>query len=365
MPTYRMMYGFIETVLYSQESKGPMKAIFSVLICLSMAPACWSSQYVFSARGSRLFINDQAFKVTGLRCSNALISDTTTQELIDNLGIFKSYGVNTVSVFLMGSRFGDVKGYLPDGSLSPVHAKRMLRIIKAADDQGMVVVVGCLYWSTSRAKEDLMHWTQAEANKAVANTVKWLSEHDYRNVFVDADNEGMSPFSIKQMIDAAHAVAPRYAIAFNARSVPPQNADIYVHHSAKVDGKPWIETEGSPPSHNGQGYWGKFTKASHMDNPGFYNYSRIGRCTSQMKAGQIDATRHAIDKYNGYMLASTWLQCAPGEGVGGPFHRPGGRSNINDVDQDIDTLHSDAGILWWLEFVKERWGPWLPPPPRN
>lgn len=342
-----------------------MKTVLSLLICLFGAQACFSGQYVFKAKGDRLYLNDQAFKVIGLRCSNALISDRTTQDLIDHLSVFKSYGVNTVSVYFMGSRFGDVKGYLPDGSLSPAHAQRMSRIIQAADGQGMVVVVGCLYWSTSRAKEDLTHWTQAHANKAIANTVKWLSGHDYRNVFVDADNEGMSPFSIEKMIDAAHAADPAYAIAFNEHSTPPQNADIYVHHSAKVEGKPWIETEGSPPSHNGQGYWGKFTKETHQRDPGFFNYSRVGRCTAKMKAGQMDATKRAIDQYNGYMLASTWLQCAPSEGVGGPFHRPGGRSNINDVDEDIDTLHSDAGILWWLEFIKETKGDWRPPAPHR
>ena len=37
-----------------------------------------------------------------------------------------------------------------------------------------MVLVGCLYWSTSRAKEDLGHWTQVEANRAVAQTVEWL-----------------------------------------------------------------------------------------------------------------------------------------------------------------------------------------------
>jgi hypothetical protein len=340
-----------------------MKSIVAILICLGLAATGISSQYVFGIEGSRLTLNDQAFKVIGLRCSNALISDSTTQDLIDHLGAFKSYGVNTVSVFLMGSRFGDVKGYLPDASLSPVHANRLSRIIEAADDQGMVVVVGCLYWSTSRAKEDLSDWKQAEANKAVSNTVKWLSEHDYRNVFVDPDNEGMSPFSIEELIDAAHAAGPDYAIAFNEHSTPPQNADLYVHHSATVEGKPWVETEGSPPSHNGQGYWCKFTKASHMADSGFYNYSRIGRCTDKMKAGQIANTMRAINRHNGYILASTWLQCAPGEGVSGPFHRPGGRSNIGNVDQAIDTLHPDAGILWWLEFIKDTVGPWRAPAP--
>ncbi len=34
-----------------------------------------------------------------------------TQEPIDPLETFASYGVSTVSVFFMGSRFGDMKGY--------------------------------------------------------------------------------------------------------------------------------------------------------------------------------------------------------------------------------------------------------------
>jgi len=42
----------------------------------------------------------------------------------------------------MGSRFGDVKGYRQDGSLDPVYAERMGRIIEAADKRGMVILVG-------------------------------------------------------------------------------------------------------------------------------------------------------------------------------------------------------------------------------
>lgn len=336
-----------------------MKWTSSWVVWVSLVSVCLSGQYSFGVRGDELLLNGQPFKVIGLRCSNALISDQTTQDLIDHLATFRSYGVNTVSVYFMGSRFGDVKGYLPNGSLSRVHAKRMSRIIEAADERGMVVLVGCLYWSTSRAKEDLDHWTQAEANKAVSNTVKWLSEHEYSNVFVDPDNEGMSPFSIEKMIDAAHAVDRRYAVAFNERSSPPENADLYVHHSPKVPGRPWIETEGSPPAAKG-GYWGTYSKESHRKNPEYYNYSRIGRCSADMKAGQRDLTNQAIDNHNGYVLASTWLQCAPTEGVDGPFHRPGGRSNMPDVDHDMDVLHRDAGILWWLEFIKETRGPWRP-----
>jgi hypothetical protein len=90
-----------------------------------VANAAEAGKYRFAVKGEQVLLNDTAFKVIGLRVSNALISDETTDQLIKNLGVFKEHGVNTVSVFLMGSRFGDVKGYKPDASLDPVYAARL------------------------------------------------------------------------------------------------------------------------------------------------------------------------------------------------------------------------------------------------
>lgn len=344
------------------------RAIWRAILAMAVtAGTSAAGDYSFSVERDRLQLNGHAFKVVGLRCSNALISDAATEQLIENLDTFKSYGVNTVSVFLMGSRFGDVNGYRPDASLHPVYAGRLGRIIEAADDRGMVVLVGCLYWSTSQAKEDLEGvWTQAQANRAVANTVRWLRDNDYRNVFVDVDNEGMAHdatgWSIEEMIDAAHAVDPSIMVAYNDSDPPPANADLYIHHSPKVPGKPWLDSEATPRADGG--YWGRYSKETTMATRGrYYNYSRIGRYTKEMKADQFRQTQEDIERYNGHMLASTWLQCPPHEGVGGPFMTPGGRSEIEDADRDIDELHPDAGILWWLEHVRQRYGPWSPPPP--
>jgi hypothetical protein len=80
-----------------------------------------------------------------------------------------------------------------------------------------------------------------------------------------------------------------------------------------------------------------------------------------MKSNQYDQTRDGYENYNGHMLASTWLQCAPGERLDGPFMTPGGRSNIADVNAGIDNLHPDSGVLWWLEYIKGRYGAWNPP----
>jgi hypothetical protein len=88
--------------------------------------------------------------VTGLRLSNALISDEKTQELIDHLDEFAGYGVNTFSVFFQGSRFGDIRGYRRDGSLDPRYAVRMGRLIEAAAERDMVVWLACCTTATRR-----------------------------------------------------------------------------------------------------------------------------------------------------------------------------------------------------------------------
>jgi len=196
------------------------------------------------------------------------------------------------------------------------------------------------------------------------NTIEWLKARNYRNVFVDVDNEGMAQaathWSISQMIDAAHAVDNTIMIAYNSPDLAPANADLYIHLSPKVSGKPWLDSEATPTNAPG-GYWDTYSKETNRKTAGkFYNFSRIGRYTPEMKRNQIDQTRDGYENYNGNMLASTWLQCGSDEGVNGPFMTPGGRSNIGDVDAGIDHLHPDAGILWWLEYIKERYGAWNP-----
>ena len=322
------------------------------------------TNYTVSIAGSTIFLNgpqgSKPFQVLGLRCSNALISDAKVDELIDNLDAFKQYGINSVSVFFMGSRFGDIKGYNPDATLNPVYRDRMGRIIEAADARGMVVLVGCFYWSTSSAKEDLGSWGQAEANAAVANTVQWLSDNNYRNVMVDIDNEGMAyrakGWSMQQIITAGHQVDPTIMLGNNTPGNTSTNEDFNCHFGPKETDKPYFDSESTP-----NGYWGTYSKQDYNSSGGdFYNYSRIGAYTAAAK-DQIRSTSRFSDR-NGAMFASTWLQCGPAEGINGPFMRPGGNSQIDDVNENTDEVHPDAGIRWWLEWAKTEYGSWNPDP---
>jgi len=223
----------------------------------------------------------------------------------------------------------------------------MARIIEAADARGMVVVVGCLYWGGSRAKWD--SWTQTQADAAVFNTVKWLKTNNYRNVFVDVDNEGMAKrakkFSNRKMVIAGKRADPDCVIATNFRGTPPPEADLGVHFATKTKGKPWIESEGTPGNAPG-GYWGSYSK-----KPPRYNYINIGLYTDKMKANQIKRTKDSLKSGRGYMLASTWLQCV---GPEGPNMTPGGSG-----------AKGAPGIRWWLEFIKKTYGPYRFTPLRS
>ena len=157
-----------------------------------------SSIFTIHLFGDALFatptvsIDGEPVKILGLRCSSTLISESTTEDLISSLDTYQSYGLNLVSVFIMGSRFGDVKGYLPDGEMESVYRNRLERILRATEKRQMMMIVGCLYWSTSKAKEDLSHWTQRDADQAIANTARWLGENEFHYVILDPDNEGMA-----------------------------------------------------------------------------------------------------------------------------------------------------------------------------
>ena len=318
-----------------------------LLFVLTVASLCvcpvYASRYTFAVRGEKTCLNGREILVKGLRCSNALVSEKAADELIANLDTFASYGVNTISVYFMGSRFGDVKGYNEDATLNPVYAARMDRIIEAADSRGMIIMVGCLYWGNSRGKWE--SWPQGRANAAVANTVRWLKQNDHRNVFVDVDNEGMAKrakkFDNRQMVIAGKKVDSRCVIATNYKGEPPPEADLGIHFSSKVPGKPYIDSESTPTNAPG-GYWGLYSKKK-----GYYNYINIGIYTEQMKQNQKALTRKHLDNGLGYMCASTYLQCVAPYG---PNNKPGGDGSKNN-----------PGIKWWLEFLRDTYGPYIPP----
>ena len=87
-------------------------------------------KYRFTVRGNKTFLNDKPILIRGLRCSNGLYSEQVCSDLIGNLKVYAEFGLNAVSVFFMGNRFGNVKGYRRDATLDPVHSGRRNLLIR-------------------------------------------------------------------------------------------------------------------------------------------------------------------------------------------------------------------------------------------
>lgn len=291
------------------------------------------SQNVFSIQGANTYLNDEVFQCIGLRCSNALLSNESTDQLIQHLDEYASYGLNTISVFFMGSRYSQIYGYNLDASLNAEYRARMARIIEACDKRKMVVLVGILYWGSGhsgRSNEYYASWSQKEVNLAMENTIQWLEENGYRNVFIDPDNEGMAEigagFNIEEMICAGKEISAAIPIAYNGKGYPPPCADMSIHFAHPTHDKPYIQTEGTPSQ-----YWGEYSKER-----GLNHYINVGIYTEGKKEQQLSDTKNLLNEGHGYLMASTWLQNVP------PNYHVGG-----------DGSACDPGIKWWCEFVKE------------
>lgn len=301
----------------------------------------------FTVENGKTMMDGKEFLVKGLRCSNGLYSEKVTKELIEQLPEYANHGLNSISVYVMGNRFGDIKGYHRDGTLNDVYRERFERIIEAADELGMMVIVGCLYWGETKAKYEA--WKQADAEKAVRNTALWLAGKKYTNIMMDMDNEGMARqfkgFDNRGLVLAAKAGNPSCPVSTNYIGIPPEEADLGIHFSDKVPNKPYIESEGVPEDAPG-GYWPRWSRFEDPMNPyrrtAIWNYNHIGIYTPEMKEDQIKRTAAHLDNGYGYMLASTWLQAVEPYG---PNHQLGG-----------DGTKENPGIRWWAEFVRDRYG---------
>jgi hypothetical protein len=156
-------------------------------------------------------------KLMNLRLAQALFDDEwmtehpfdpekNTTAVIDALDFYKQHGVLMITVSLQGGnpgyeagvngvarqngfRYGPGKGssvsaYRPDGSLKPGWMNRLERLVRAADERGMVVGLICFYQS-----QDELFDTPAAIDRALRGTVDWLIEKNFRNVIIDIANE--------------------------------------------------------------------------------------------------------------------------------------------------------------------------------
>jgi hypothetical protein len=153
--------------------------------------------------------------------------DRNTDEFCRMLPIYRAHGLLAVTVGLQGGGSvyeRDVYGkyrmsaFAPDGSLKPPYFERLSRVLRAADDAGMVVIVSYFYHvGVARMRHDRGDPEGKDDERvltnAIENATNWLLSTGYRNLLVEVINESapwcgpfLSPESVHRAIETARKV---------------------------------------------------------------------------------------------------------------------------------------------------------------
>ncbi|MEK6480189.1 hypothetical protein WJR50_21790 [Catalinimonas sp. 4WD22] len=118
-------------------------------------------------------------------------ADRNTNEFVAAMEEWYDYGLLAFTLNLQG---GSPLGYGnrnwinsafdEEGNLRQAYFQRLDKILKKADDLGMVVILGLFYFGQDQHLKD-----EAAILSAVDNTMNWLFEKGYRNVLIEACNE--------------------------------------------------------------------------------------------------------------------------------------------------------------------------------
>jgi hypothetical protein len=155
----------------------------------------------FELKNDRAVLGGEQVRLWGLRCGNALHSEAITERHIRSLENMTAHGINLIGVYIQGSNTGwpdpnaSFNGFTRDGKLKPVSAKRLERLVRAANDRGMVVMVGLF-----TPRKDQEFYDDAAIESAIKEAAKFLKEQKLRNVFVDIMHEFSHPERIDHPI---------------------------------------------------------------------------------------------------------------------------------------------------------------------
>jgi hypothetical protein len=101
-----------------------------------------------------------------------------------------AHGLNTIGVYIQGSNAGwpnpdgAASGFARDGELKKVFAARLEKLIREADQRGMVVMVGLF-----SPRKDQDFYDDDAVKRAIEETAGFLKSRKLKNVFVDIMHE--------------------------------------------------------------------------------------------------------------------------------------------------------------------------------
>jgi hypothetical protein len=179
-------------------------------------------------------------------------ANRNTDEFIAAMPGWRKHGLLAFTINFQGGSPEGYSSHQPwennafeaDGTLRTPFADRMERIVKSADQLGMVVILGIFYFGQDERLAD-----ENAVIAAVDNTISWIQEKGFTNILVEVANEcnnrGYQHEIIKQ--DRAHELilrikqkAPELLVStsFNGNTLPPDKvvevADFVLLHGNGV-----------------------------------------------------------------------------------------------------------------------------------
>lgn len=118
--------------------------------------------------------------------------ERNTREFIESMKSWRAHGLLAFTINLQG---GSPEGYSKSqpwinsafdsrGELREAYMARLERILRRADELGMVVIVGYFYFGQDERLED-----ENAVKQAVANATHWFLDKQWKNVLIEINNE--------------------------------------------------------------------------------------------------------------------------------------------------------------------------------
>jgi hypothetical protein len=119
-------------------------------------------------------------------------AERNTREFISAMPEWRKSGLLAFNLNLQGGAPGGYRSvpewnnsaFAADGSLRPDYLARLRRILKRADELGMVVILGYFYFGQDQRLTD-----EAAVIRATDNATQWLLDQGWQNVLVEINNE--------------------------------------------------------------------------------------------------------------------------------------------------------------------------------
>jgi hypothetical protein len=187
--------------------------------------------------------------------TNVWDPERNTDEFVAAMPRWRSHGLLCFTLNLQG---GSPQGYsktqpwhnsaiTADGELRADYVARLERILTAADEQGMVVILGVFYFGQDHHLRD-----EAAVFRAVDNTVGWLFENEFGNVLLEINNECniqyhhrmLQPDRVHELIERAQSMRHNgrrilVSTSYGGNTIPLPNvvrvADFALLHGNGVD----------------------------------------------------------------------------------------------------------------------------------